>query len=143
MKCIIERETEESLSYLMQIDVDGVVVWSANKTKALQLPMAFAEKFVERASKFIKPNVYRVIPLEGWSKEWPIEPGHYWFYGYSVFDQRFDEGQTTSPKYKLRNAKVRKTVNGFVYTTEGQFLYKQEFVDAFWHLNSPPELPEV
>lgn len=51
----------------------------------------------------------------GWDTEWPKEPGHYWIY------VKWGSGD-----YRLRVLHVRKITNGFMYVTDGSFIYESE-----------------
>ena len=74
--------------------------------------------------------------VEGWTKEWPTEPGYYWFYAYRY--GKISCGQETKPKLMLMEA--RRIMNGFMYTTDGQFVYESEPEEA-WFMKA--ELPDT
>ncbi len=62
-----------------------------------------------------------------WTKEWPTEPGTYWFRGFS--------GRSED---RTAMVEVRHTQSGLVYITDGHFLYKDEGAEGYF---MPAELP--
>ena len=71
-----------------------------------------------------------------WTKEWPTEPGRYWFWGQV---SRSWTGKECKPDYFL--VKVRRCVNGVMYVTDGRFIYEAEGAKGVWCLAIVPEPP--
>lgn len=69
-----------------------------------------------------------------WSKDWPTEPGRYWFYGVS---------HKCSTENLLRPAEVRKISNGIMYIADGAFIYKEDGAVGWWAPLVEPELPII
>ena len=75
---------------------------------------------------------------EEWAKEWPTEPGYYWFYGW-----RFKAwGGTRSRPPELHFVRARRTANSIALVTNGHFLYKAEGGEGLWMPARVPEPPE-
>lgn len=72
--------------------------------------------------------------MNPWTKEWPTEPGWYWFYG-QTSRQLYDR----PPRMML--VKVSEIVNGVCYVTEGRFLYKAEGARGLWVRAYRPQPP--
>ena len=70
-----------------------------------------------------------------WTKQWPTEPGFYWFYGWPFRDREH--------KPELHFVDVWKVINGITFVTQGFFLYKEEGADGYWMPAELPELPEM
>jgi hypothetical protein len=80
-----------------------------------------------------------VQELHPWTKEWPNEPGSYWFYG-----RRFKPIHELEERLELSFVEVRNTAvpNVLMYVTRGHFLYKTEGADGWWSKTNIPVLPE-
>lgn len=69
-----------------------------------------------------------------WSKEFPTEPGWYWFWG----------RQFKAQDVKLAAVHVRQGGNSLVMVCNGSFMYKAEVGDTHWfkpmNVPSPEEL---
>lgn len=69
-----------------------------------------------------------------WSKEWPILPGFYWFYGWPFGIDKYDP--------ELHFVKViYDSLKKPIYITNGHFLYKSEGACGIWKIAELPELP--
>lgn len=69
---------------------------------------------------------------EVWTKEWPTEPGYYWFYGQPYAKTLYDP--------RLHIVTVHRTANeSIVYLVEGSFMRKSAGVEGVW---CPAMLPE-
>lgn len=74
-----------------------------------------------------------MILMNKWSKDWPIEPGRYWFYGKcSIYIDQKD-------LYSVRV--VLNALNKPTYIIEGNFLYKSEGAEGWWIKAELPNLP--
>ncbi len=71
-----------------------------------------------------------------WSKDWPTEPGYYWFYGWCWRGWRDDH----TPELHYVEVALDSTGKP-MYITNGHFLYKAEGADGFWLPVKLPELP--
>lgn len=71
-----------------------------------------------------------------WTKEWPTEPGWYWFYG-----QKF-RGWNDDGDPQLYMVIVHKTRNGVACVVDGHFMYAQEGAWGWWQPAILPDLPE-
>ena len=71
--------------------------------------------------------------IEGWTSEWPIEKGRYWFYG---LRDRVD----TIPKLHIVRV-WRDTLDRAVYISSDTFLYPDEGARGKWMRLVEPELP--
>ena len=69
-----------------------------------------------------------------WSKEWPTEPGWYWFYG--------DPFNKAKHWIRLNTVKIVQTSKSIALICNGNFMYKQEASDGFWTPIIIPELPK-
>lgn len=69
--------------------------------------------------------------MSKWSSEWPIEPGHYWFYG-----TRYENEEP-----ELCHIEVWKCQNGVAYVVRGSFMYQSE-ANGVWLPLETPELPK-
>ncbi len=74
---------------------------------------------------------------DDWTEVWPVEPGHYWFFGWCSGMLRCDHG----PEIVL--VKVSKAVNAFVYVGNGHFIYKGEGAVGLWKEAVLPEPPVI
>ena len=74
-----------------------------------------------------------------WTKDWPSEEGHFWFYGYPY--GKISCGQICKPELML--VKVRKGLNCFIYIANGQFMYKSEVEEAHFKKAAMPEPPLI
>ena len=72
--------------------------------------------------------------LKMWTKQWPTEPGHYWFYGWRFRDR--------DHKPELNFVDVWKISNGIALVTKGHFLYKAEGGEGYWMPAETPAPPE-
>jgi hypothetical protein len=70
-----------------------------------------------------------------WTKSFPKKEGDYWFYGYRY--GKISCGQKCEPEWMI--VRVRKCVNGLLYTADGQFMHEGEVEEAHF---APLELPE-
>jgi len=74
-----------------------------------------------------------------WSKEWPTEPGWYWFCGWKtkwLFDNK------SIPL--LQTLKVRISGNNYpMYICDGHFMFKEDHPIGFFLPLETPELPEM
>jgi hypothetical protein len=73
-----------------------------------------------------------------WTKEWPTEPGWYWFYGI-----KFQMVKDYKDRTDLHPIKVRKIANGVAHIAGSHFLYKAEGADGWWAKMDLPDLPEI
>lgn len=77
-----------------------------------------------------------------WSKEWPTEPGYYWFYGWTWCDKSFRITNNKPPKPHF--VEVNKTSGqSLIYVTKGNFMYKSERHIGLWTPAFPPEAPDL
>jgi len=76
--------------------------------------------------------------MADWQKEWPTEPGSWWFYGYRFGNKVFPWKE--NEKRELCLVEVRKVSNGIILVTHGHFLDKRE-ADGVWQKAILPELP--
>jgi hypothetical protein len=70
--------------------------------------------------------------MSGWTKEWPTEPGWYWFYGHMYGEEKCNYGVV----------EVRRITNGVTRIMNGQFMFQAEghyghFIPL--ELPAPPE----
>lgn len=77
--------------------------------------------------------------MSEWTKEWPSEPGKYWFYGYRY--GRVSVGREQKKVMCLVGVNKNGS-GGLMYVAEGSFMYKNEtecslFTPAI--LPKPPE----
>lgn len=72
--------------------------------------------------------------MPNWTREWPTQSGHYWFYGWCF------HGHDNAPQ--LFFVKVRQIQNGLAYITEGHFLYEAEGARGVWQEAELPKLPD-
>lgn len=72
-----------------------------------------------------------------WTKKFPNKEGLYWFYGYRY--GKISCGQPCEKEFHL--VKVRKISNGFMTTTEGQFMEESEVEEALFCKTEYPEIP--
>ena len=73
-----------------------------------------------------------------WTVEWPIEPGHYWFYGW-----RFRPGapyRRRAPGFYY--VKVDKIGDGYCYVVEGHLMYPTDSAEGMWQPVVFPTLPD-
>jgi len=75
----------------------------------------------------------------GWTREWPIKEGLYWFYGFRWGRTEDDK----EAKRRLMLVHVHELRKGCSYVTEGAFMYKAETEDAWFIKAELPSLPEV
>lgn len=70
--------------------------------------------------------------MSQWVKEWPTEPGWYWFYGL-----RYSREQP-----ELNPVQVWRAGDGNnAYVVRGSFLYKSEGAEGVWQPMALPDLP--
>lgn len=69
-----------------------------------------------------------------WTKEWPTEPGWYWFYGHQ-WRAMYDEASELVP------IKVERCSNAWLYGAGSHFLYKAEGARGLWTPAIMPDLP--
>ena len=74
-----------------------------------------------------------------WSREWPTEPGHYWFYGWPYKGEK--EG---GRKPELNHVRVIQASNGVIVIRSGYGWYKNEW-SGFEEFTKAilPELPDL
>jgi hypothetical protein len=78
--------------------------------------------------------------VNNWIKQFPEEPGWYWFYG--VRYRAKDGYPNREPE--LYTVKVNAINNGFTYVANGQFMYESEVGDyRFCPMEVPDTLPEI
>lgn len=82
------------------------------------------------------PTILTSAPnQEGWTTTWPIEPGHYWFYGI------MSKGEDLTPKPVP--SEVWMPPGGRpVYVVGGSFVHKAEGTLGYWKEIECPALPE-
>lgn len=73
-----------------------------------------------------------------WVKDWPTEPGHYWFYGWCSKPLHRDY----EPEMILVKVSATATVNVFAYVGNGQFIYRNDGVGV-WKKATLPEPPSI
>jgi len=74
-----------------------------------------------------------------WTRDWPTEPGLYWFYGF-----RYGHISVGIEKEReLLLVRVNKTQTGVMCVAEGHFMYKSEPEDARFIKVLLPKFPEV
>lgn len=64
---------------------------------------------------------------KGWSTKFPVKAGMYWFYGDPYQGQMGMDFQENTAEAKMYLVAVRKVVNGFIATTDGQFVPTTQF----------------
>lgn len=69
-----------------------------------------------------------------WFKDWPNEPGNYWFFGYR---------SNYSSSAALYHVQVRKIVTGPIYIADGHFLCQAEGARGLWLPKDVPEVPTL
>jgi len=70
---------------------------------------------------------------DGWSLEWPTEPGQYWFYGWCFRGRDYDA--------ELHFVCVYKTSNSIAYVTNGHWMFKSEKGFGSWMKATLPPMP--
>lgn len=65
--------------------------------------------------------------MEEWTEIWPVEPGHYWFFGWC--------------SESLVLVKVSRTMNSIAYVGDGCFIYRGEGALGLWKRAELPGLP--
>lgn len=70
--------------------------------------------------------------IEGWQNEWPVEPGHYWFYGW-MWDK--EPGKRLP---KLSTVEVIQLAATVAHVCNGAFMYKSENHIGKWLKISMP-----
>lgn len=70
---------------------------------------------------------------EGWSKDWPTEPGYYWFYGWRI---------SSDYNPRLHFAKVYQAVSGLIVAVGGCSISREDGADGYWMPVRVPEAPE-
>ena len=73
---------------------------------------------------------------EAWSREWPTEPGWYWFYGFP-----FGKGRYGEQLPRLVPINVQRASNDWIYSAISHFLYKEEGAEGLWTPMVIPDLP--
>ena len=69
-----------------------------------------------------------------WTKEWPTEPGWYWFYGHLYGEDRDSE-------YGI--VRVYEISNGVMRTIDGQFMYEADGHDGIFTKAILPLVPGI
>ena len=77
--------------------------------------------------------------MNNWIKEFPTEPGSYWFYGYRY--GKISCGHDCEPE--LIFVEVSKISNGFMYVANSQFIFESEVEEPHFKKVELPELPEL
>lgn len=73
-----------------------------------------------------------------WTRDWPTEPGSYWFYGY-----RYGRVSCGYEKDReLCSVVVKKISNGVMLIESGSFMHREEPEDYFFKKAVSPDLPE-
>ena len=68
-----------------------------------------------------------------WTKEWPTEPGAYWFYGHYFGEE----------KLTIHLVKVKKISNGITYVANGHFMWKAERHEGAFLPVTYPGFPDL
>lgn len=68
-----------------------------------------------------------------WSREWPTEPGDYWFYGWT------HECAKGNPRMGL--AQVCQIANGLAHIVRGALAYESDGAEGFWTRATLPDPP--
>jgi hypothetical protein len=77
-----------------------------------------------------------------WTKEWPMKPGRYWFYGWPYgHTKETINGSPVEPELNYVN--VWKISNGIMWVREGQFWNKGEGAVGLFCKADVPEFPDV
>lgn len=76
---------------------------------------------------------------DGWSTEFPIEEGEYWFYGYRY--GKISVGRECEPE--LMFVEVRKASNGFLFIASGHMMWESEVEEPHFKKVDLPELPKM
>ncbi len=80
-----------------------------------------------------------------WTRDWPTEPGWYWFYGWAYGRITRANGNPEAPR--LEAAQVHQAGSGsgqhLMHIRTGQFMYKSEGAIGLWLPMDVPELPEL
>jgi len=76
-----------------------------------------------------------------WTKEWPTEPGRYWFFGWPFGHQWEIGGKFVEPELNCVN--VWKIANGIALVREGNFWDESEGGIGLFCKADLPELPDV
>ncbi len=77
-----------------------------------------------------------------WTREWPTEPGRYWFYGYPYGKQKTEMGLGDKKPF-LSLVKVDKTTNSIMYVLDGQFFFRDSKIIGKFKKADLPELPNL
>lgn len=134
----LEEEIRKNLNYTPLEDPPGswvrmiFVYVDGNHIKTLGEDLWFeVEDFPEKEILIEQPvnkNIYG-----DWSKEFPKEPGSYWFYGY---------GENLGTKEKIHYVEISLTRDGStIGVSEGQFVYAEESFGR-WQKAILPALPK-
>lgn len=118
------------------IDEDGVYTPS---TRGAQKWTWFSEELcdVYKGWRYLHEKIE-----VNWTREWPTEPGRYWFYGYPYGKQKTEMGLgDKTPSLHLVNAD--KTSNSMVYVMDGQFLFRDSKIIGMFCKAELPELPNL
>lgn len=73
-----------------------------------------------------------------WSKEWPEEPGNYWFHGTSFFARQ--DGQ--EPKFHFVNVRSRGEGRPPIHIIGGTFMYRSDCWEGLWQRIPDPTPPQ-
>jgi len=68
---------------------------------------------------------------DGWSGQWPREPGAYWMYGF-IFDGKYP---------RMEVCRVRKVSNGTVMALMGAITSRKDHGEVYFKLIPEPEPP--
>lgn len=84
-------------------------------------------------------GIFDFSPIDAsWGREWPTEPGTYWFFGWmSTFDQ-------SNHAPEIRFVKVKRGGDDSIfYVTEGTFLHACEGAKGLWQKARLPQKAEM
>ncbi len=85
----------------------------------------------------VELSAYSYHVDEDWTKDWPTEPGYYWFYGWCF--RQWGETRDRPPEWHF--VKVRRTANSLALITDGHFLHKAEGGEGRWIPANMPKPP--
>lgn len=76
--------------------------------------------------------------MKEWTKEWPTEPGWYWFFGWPYSGEK-DSGREP----ELNTVEVIEIPNDLVFVRRGSFWYKSDGGEGLFRKATVPPLPNV
>ncbi len=77
--------------------------------------------------------------IKMWQDEWPTEKGLWWLYGWCFGKEGIREDN--KPELCLVRVSGPLGSGGFMYVTNGHFLYKEEGATGKWQKAVIPDLP--